>query len=225
MANDRSPGRSTGVDNPPHRVAVLGCGPIGLFSVGIARASGAARVLATDLNATRLRLAQTMGANATFNPREERDLVERLVEANEGLGIDVVLEMSGAPEAINSAFRAARNGGTVVLFGIPSDPVEIDIAENMIFKNLQVTALNGRRIFDTWYKTRWLLGNQVVDLRPLITRRISLVEVNDCMPLLASGEACKLVVIPEHRSPARVERREAPRQADEPSILGTVTHR
>ncbi len=216
-------------------VAVLGCGPIGLFSVGIARASGASHVYASDLNETRLALAKAMGATLTFNPRDDHsgegdsgggsDMVERLVAANNGLGVDVVLEMSGSPIAINTAFRAARNGGTVVLFGIPSDPVEIDIAENMIFKNLQVTALNGRRIFETWYKTRWLLANGVVDLNPLITRSISFEQVDEFMPMLESGDACKLVLKPRHRAPVDVERREARRESEDQPIQGTVHHR
>jgi threonine 3-dehydrogenase len=211
-------------------VAVLGCGPIGLFSVGIARASGASHVYASDLNETRLALAKAMGATLTFNPRddnraEDGDMVDRLVAANNGLGIDVVLEMSGSPIAINTAFRAARNGGTVVLFGIPSDPVEIDIAENMIFKNLQVTALNGRKIFDTWYKTRWLLANGVVDLNPLITRSISFEQIDEFMPMLESGDACKLVLKPHHRAPVDVERTEARRDAEDQPIQGTVHHR
>ena len=95
-------------------------------SVGIARASGASHVFASDLNETRLALAMKMGADATFNPAGGGNMVDDLVEANEGRGLDVVLEMSGSPIAINTAFRSARNGGTVVLFGIPSDPVEID---------------------------------------------------------------------------------------------------
>ena len=207
-------------------VAVLGCGPIGLFSVGIARASGASYVYATDLNETRLALAKAMGATETFNPRDGKgEMQKRLVEANNGLGIDVILEMSGSPISINTAFRAARNGGTVVLFGIPANPVEIDVAEHMIFKNLQVTALNGRRIFDTWYKTRWLLANGVVDLKPLITRTITLSQVDEFMPMLESGDACKLVLKPEHTRPSAVERREVPREVDDQPVHGTVTHR
>jgi len=205
-------------------VAVLGCGPIGLFSVGIACASGASHVYASDLNETRLALAKAMGATLTFNPRDDGDMVERLVSSNNGLGIDVVLEMSGSPIAINTAFQAARHGGTVVLFGIPSDPVEIDIAENMIFKNLQVTALNGRQIFDTWYKTRWLLANRVVDLNPLITRSISLEQVDEFMPMLESGDACKLVLKTRHQAPIPVEPSETRVDTEDPTTHGTVHH-
>ena len=147
-------------------VAVLGCGPVGLFTVAIARASGAAAVLASDLSPFRLRLAEQMGASAVLNVPEAADAARSLLEPNEGYGLDVVFEMSGSPRAIQDAFRIARNGGRVILFGIPSRPVEIDVAEQLIFKNLDVLAVSGRRIFATWYKTRWLVESGVVDLRP-----------------------------------------------------------
>ncbi len=210
-------------------VCVLGCGPIGLFSIGIANASGASRVFASDVNQFRLDLATTMGAQQVFNPTafpEEGDgnIVEAMVAANGGFGVDIVLEMSGAPAAINTAFKAVRNGGVVVLFGIPAKPVEIDVAENMIFKNLTVHSLNGRRIFDTWYKTRWLLSEGVVDVRPLITKTICLEDTNDSMPLLEEGKACKLVVIPEHKSAPKIAEPASAKTPD-PNIRGSVAHR
>jgi threonine 3-dehydrogenase len=207
-------------------VAVLGCGPIGLFTIAIAKASGAAAVYASDLNDYRLDLARTMGATKTFNPRSlDRDVVDSLVEANAGLGIDIVLEMSGAAPAIDAAFRSVRNGGRVILFGIPAEPVEIDVAERMIFKNLTIVALTGRRIFDTWYKTRWLLESGVVDLRPLITKKITLEEVNDCMPLLAEGKACKFVVEPNKGKSLPKPSPTAEKTAEDANIEGAVVHR
>jgi threonine 3-dehydrogenase len=97
------------------------------------------------------------------------------------------------------------------------------VAENMIFKNLTVRALNGRRIFDTWYKTRWLLEHGVVDLRPLVTRTITFDEIDQAMELLASGQACKLVLKPDQQKAPRVPE-SAPRTED-PGIKGTVGHR
>jgi threonine 3-dehydrogenase len=183
-------------------VAVLGCGPIGLFTIAIARASGAAVVFASDRTPFRLALAETMGAHATVNVEEERDAPEWFREHNDGHGFDVVFEMSGSPRAIADAFRIARNGGRVLLFGIPSRPVEIDVAESLIFKNLDVLAVNGRRIFATWYKTRWLLESGVVDLRPLITDEIPLDDFEGAFERLEAGEACKIVVYPGGRPTA-----------------------
>src|SRR5438876_3146986 len=157
-------------------VAVLGCGPIGLFTIGIARASGAAVVMAADRTPFRLGLAEKMGASAVVNVDETPDTTSWFLEHNEGLGFDVVFEMSGSPRAIADSFRIARNGGRVILFGIPSRPVEIDVAEALIFKNLNVLALNGRKIFETWYRTRLLLDGGVVDVRPLITKELPLEE-------------------------------------------------
>ena len=184
-------------------VAVLGCGPIGLFTIAIARASGAAVVFASDRTPFRLALATTMGAHATVNVEETPDAAAWFREENEGFGFDVVFEMSGAPRSIADAFKIARNGGRVLLFGIPSRPVEIDVAESLIFKNLDVLAVNGRRIFATWYKTRWLLESGVVDLRPLITDEIALEDFEQAFEKLEAGEACKIVVYPGGEPAAR----------------------
>ncbi len=205
-------------------VAVLGCGPIGLFTIGICKAVGAKAVFASDIHPFRLNLARAMGATQVFNPSEGGDAVARIVEANSGYGVDVVLEMSGAPAAITTAFRVVRNGGTVILFGIPERPVEIDVAENMIFKNLTVLAMNGRRIFDTWYKTRWLLEGGVIDLRPLITKTIGFEEVNDAMAMLARGDACKIVLLPNGGKPAPIGEK-ARKRAPDPNITGAPVHR
>src|SRR5438067_6656641 len=77
-------------------VAVLGCGPIGLFTIGIARASGAAGVFAADRTAFRLDLARRMGATAVLNVGEVEDVPGWFREQNEGFGVDIVFEMSGS---------------------------------------------------------------------------------------------------------------------------------
>ena len=205
-------------------VAVLGCGPVGLFSIGIAKASGAARVLAVDINDYRLGLARTMAADEVMNAGGDESIADWLVAENEGFGVDVVLEMSGAPSAIDAAFRGVRNGGRVTLFGIPSSPVKIDVAENMIFKNLTVLAVNGRRIFDTWYRTRWLLESGVVDLRPLISREMALDDINEAMELLATGNVSKIIIRPDGTSEIS---NAASRDREQPdaNIRGRLTHR
>ena len=178
-------------------VAILGCGPVGLFSIGIAHAYGAVRVLASDRVAFRLGLAERMGATAALDTRDVADAPAWFIEQNENDHVDVVFEMSGAPQAIGDAFKIVRNGGRVILFGIPAEPVEIDVAEALIFKNLEVSAVSGRKIWDTWYRTRWLLEHGVVDLRPLITAELGLDRFQGAFELLAGGEACKIVLHPQ----------------------------
>ena len=181
-------------------VAILGCGPVGLFTIAIARASGAGRILASDRVPFRLGLARTMGVTDVVNVDGVADVPGWFIERNEGDHLDVVFEMSGSPSAIGDAFRIARNGGHVLLFGIPARPVEVDVAESLIFKNLNVTAVNGRQIFGTWYRTRWLLEHGVVDLAPLITHRCRLSEFERALRTLDAGEACKVVLYPDEGS-------------------------
>jgi threonine 3-dehydrogenase len=178
-------------------VAILGCGPIGLFSIAIARASGASRILASDRTPYRIELAKRMGADEALSVEGVDDVPASFHERNEGEGLDVVFEMSGAPSAIVDAFRIVRNGGRVILFGIPAHPVEIDVAESMIFKNLTVSAVNGRQIWATWFKTRWLLEHGVVDLRPLVTHEHPLADFELAFAELDAGEACKIVLHPD----------------------------
>ncbi|GIU95765.1 MAG: L-threonine 3-dehydrogenase [Gaiellaceae bacterium] len=181
-------------------VAVLGCGPVGLFTIAIARAFGAGRLLASDHVPFRLELARRLGADDVVDFAAVDDVRGWFVERNEGVGLGVVFEMSGALQAIQDAFAIARHGGNVVLFGIPARPATIDVAESLIFKNLTVTAVNGRAIWETWYTTRWLLEHGVVDLRPLISAELPLERFDEAFDLLESGEACKIVLRPSGAS-------------------------
>jgi len=182
-------------------VAVLGCGPVGLFTIAIARAFGAGRLLASDRVPFRLELARKLGADDVLNFDEVEDVPGWFDSHNEEVGMGVVFEMSGALQAIQNAFQIVRHGGNVVLFGIPARPATIDVAESLIFKNLTVTAVNGREIWETWYTTRWLLEHGVVDLRPLITAELPLERFDEAFALLGTGEACKIVLRPNGATP------------------------
>jgi threonine 3-dehydrogenase len=181
-------------------VAILGCGPVGLFAIAIAKAFGSGRLLAADQVPFRTELARKLGADDVVNIGDVDDVPAWFVEKNEGVGLGVVFEMSGALKAIHDAFDIVRHGGNVVLFGIPAQPATIDVAESLIFKNLTVSAVNGRQIWETWYTTRWLLEHGVVDLRPLITAELPLERYDEAFALLESGEACKIVLRPNGAS-------------------------
>ena len=87
-------GTEGGEDLLTNPVAVIGCGPIGLFSVGIARALGAWKVIAIEPNDERRALAAKMGADLLIDPKAD-DPVEAVLDATDGNGAEVVLEMSG----------------------------------------------------------------------------------------------------------------------------------
>jgi threonine 3-dehydrogenase len=177
-------------------VAVTGCGAIGLFSIAVAKACGAARVFAVEVNAHRRSVAAAMGADVTLDPAV--DNVTRLVlEATGGTGVDVLLEMSGHPEAIRMGFGMLRTGGRASLLGIPSRPFELDFARDIIFKGAIVQGINGRKMFETWFQMEALLATGKLNLEPVITHRLKLSEFPQAMELLRTGEAIKVVMRPE----------------------------
>jgi len=171
-------------------VLVTGCGPIGLFAIGICKAAGAARVIASDTNDTRLALARRMGADEAVHP----DQVEGAVRtATDNLGVDVVLEMSGVPSAVKQALALVRVGGRVQMLGIPSRPIDINFATEIIFKGLTIYGVVGRRMYDTWILMSRFLRAGHFDPTPVITHRLPLEAVDEAMRLITSGEAGKVV--------------------------------
>ena len=177
-------------DIPGASVLVTGCGPIGLFAVGICRAAGASRIIATDVNETRLELAQRMGAHDVARPEEAADIVRRHTDK---LGVDVVLEMSGVPSAIHQAFDLVRVGGRVQMLGIPARPMEVDFATEVIFKGITVYGVVGRRMYDTWHQMTRFLRSGLFDPTPVITHRFPLESADEAIRAIKSGEAGKVI--------------------------------
>lgn len=175
---------------PGSTVLVTGCGPIGLFAVGICRAAGASRVIASDVSPTRLALARTMGAHDALHPDEVAGAVRA---ATDGLGVDVALEMSGVHSAIHQALALVRLGGRVQMLGLPSRPMELDLANEVIFKGLTIYGVSGRRMYDTWMQMRQFLRSGQFDPTPVITHRFPLEEAAAAIAAIKSGEAGKVI--------------------------------
>ncbi len=174
-------------------VAITGVGSIGLMAIPVARAAGAAKVFAIDVNPQKLALAARVGADATFSATQP-DLVDEIIGRTGGDGVDVLLEMSGSGSAIDSGLAMVRNGGVAALLGIPSDEVEINLAERIIFKGLTVLGINGRRMFETWYQTQALVTSGRVDLTPIITHEMRFEDFDAAFDLMKSGAAAKIVL-------------------------------
>jgi len=177
-------------DIPGANVLITGCGPIGIFAAGICKAAGAARVIASDVNDRRLELAARMGADDVVRP-EDAERAVRL--ASNGLGADVVLEMSGVPAAIKQAFALVRVGGRVQMLGIPAKAMEVDFATEVIFKGITIYGVVGRRMYDTWIQMTRFLRSGAFDPTPVITHRFPLEAVEEAMHVIRSGEAGKVI--------------------------------
>jgi threonine 3-dehydrogenase len=176
-------------------VLVTGAGPIGLMAITIARACGAAMIFATEVNPHRRALAKQMGADEALDPTQA-NVVERLREATDGAGADVLLEMSGNPAAIHQGFQMLRQGGRASLLGIPSDPVTFDLVNDVIFKGATVQGIYGRKMFETWVQMTELLKHGRLNLDPLFKEYLPIEQFEQAFSLLESGQAGKILLYP-----------------------------
>ena len=175
--------------------AVTGCGPIGLFSICVARACGAGPILATDVNDYRLDLARACGADRVVNVKRE-DWVAVAREMTGGTGLDVVCEMSGAPEAIKGSLRALRNAGRLSLLGLSASETTLNLNELVVFKGITVQGIIGRRMYETWHQMTKLLDSGRLDISRAITHVMPLDDLTDAFETLGAGQAGKIVLVP-----------------------------
>jgi threonine 3-dehydrogenase len=178
---------------PGSTVLVLGCGPIGCFAVGVARAAGASLVIASDFNPMRLDIAARMGAHVTLNAGSD-DVLARVRELTGGDGVDLVCEMSGHPAGHAQAFAVARLGGRVNLLGTPSRATEVDFARDVIFKGLTLYGVTGRKMYQTWHQMRRFLRAGQLDPRPVITHRYPLECIAEAIQVIKAGQAGKVIL-------------------------------
>jgi threonine 3-dehydrogenase len=176
-------------------VLVTGCGPIGLMAIAVAKACGSSTVFATETNEHRRVMAKKMGADVVLNPASE-NVVARILAETEETGVDVLLEMSGNPTAIQQGFKALRAGGCASLLGIPTENVPLDLVNDVIFKGATVQGIYGRRMYDTWVQMTALLKAGRLNLEPLFGERASLDKFEGAFTLLQGGLAGKILLYP-----------------------------
>jgi threonine 3-dehydrogenase len=176
-------------------VVVMGCGPIGLWALPIARRSGASPVIAVDVSDYRLRLAATLGADRVVDARSE-DVAAAVRTLTRGEGADVLLEFSGSPGGLHTGLAGLRNGGFAALLGLPHRPFPVDLANDVIFKGLRLAGIFGRRMWETWYQASALLAGGL-DPRPVITHRLPMAKYREAFDLMRTGRCGKVIVAVE----------------------------
>ncbi len=173
-------------------VAVLGAGPIGLMSIQVARATGAAAVAVSEVNSYRMDMARRLGADLVVDPTRQ-DPVARVRELFPG-GADVVLEMAGHPDAVTQSLKMVRAGGRVSMLGIPAQDISIDVANDIVFKGIEIHGIAGRQMWRTWHQMAGLLRSGLVDLDQIITHRMPWEEFDRGMKLMGEGTSGKIVL-------------------------------
>lgn len=183
---------STDVKNKT--VAIVGCGPIGLMAIDVAKASKAKAVYALEVNDYRIDKATEIGADAVINPLKE-DAIAAMMKLTNGKGVDVVCEMSGKDTAIIEAFKYIKPGGHYAILGVPSKLVTLNIATDIVFKGITVVGITGRRMFETWNQVTQLIDSKQLHLEKIVTHKIPFDEIAEGMELMESGNCSKVVCI------------------------------
>ncbi len=182
-------------DVTARKVLVTGCGPVGVMCIAVVRAAGARAIYATDVSDYRLEMARRAGVTLAVNPRQQ-DVVETIRAATDGEGVDVLLEMSGAPSAIEQGFSLLKPGGEAALLGVAPGPFTFDYNLHVVFKGARVFGITGRKLWETWYQARGLVRSGAVDLAPVVTHHFQLEEYDRAFEVMASGESGKVVLYP-----------------------------
>lgn len=155
----------TAVDLRGKSLAIFGTGAIGQFTILIARALGAAKIIGVEPDDRNADIALKLGADEVirFKPDKNNgwkanpEVVEALKDVVSTDGVDVGVEMAGYNSSVNNVFQSVRRGGEVVLFGIQGGDFRIQDFSRLIVKGITVKNVIGRRIFETWEITRNLL--------------------------------------------------------------------
>ena len=178
-------------------VAVIGCGGVGDAAIAGARLAGAARIIAVDIDDRKLEKARSLGATHTVNSKDS-DAVEAIRELTGGFGADVVIEAVGRPETYKQAFYARDLAGTVVLVGVPTPEMKLELPLLDVFGR-------GGSLKSSWYGDclpsrdfpmlidLYLQGR--LDLDAFVTETIALEDVEKAFERMHGGDVLRSVVV------------------------------
>ena len=175
-------------------VAIVGAGPSGLMLAALAKLSGAAYVAVAELVPFRLRAAKAFGADVVIDAREE-SLAEAVRAGTDGLGADVVFATAPSLEAIRSALRSLRRGGTLLIFAPTPPGVELPMRpHDIFFDEITITASYSTTHVETRMALRLLLAQKSLFER-LITHEFKLERIADAFKLAKESKECLKVVV------------------------------
>jgi len=178
-------------------VAVIGCGGVGIAAIQGAKLAGATTIIAVDIDPRKVELARALGATHGVNSRDE-DPIEAIRALTGGNGADVVIDAVGRPETYRQAFYARDLAGTVVLVGVPTPDMVIELPLLDIFGR-------GGSLKSSWYGdclpsrdfpmlvSHYKQGN--LDLDAFVTERIGLGQVEQAFEKMHSGAVLRSVVV------------------------------
>lgn len=176
------------------RVVILGCGPIGLLHVKLARLSGAARIVVSEPSASRRAAALAAGADVVVDPQAE-DLAAIVRRETDGLGADKVIVAIGVPRLANDAIALVRHRGAVSLFAGFSAAETATLDVNAIHYNEIV--LTGSFGLDRlqFEKSLAMIASGRLEVETMLTHRFALPEIAQALETAERGEAIKVAIV------------------------------
>jgi len=177
-------------------VAIIGAGPIGLLHLLTVKKMGAGKVIISDKIDERLQLAQELGADETINVKQE-DTIERTKKLTSGYGADVVIEAIGTPATWEQALKMVRKGGTVLEFGGCPPGTEIKVSTEQLHYG-ETTIMGAFHTTPAHFKKALnLIASGTIKVKPLITRRMKLDDIQQALQTLAASKTdVKIAVLP-----------------------------
>jgi len=174
-------------------VLVTGAGPIGLFNIMVAKALGANRVIVTDINEKRLKLAHQVGADHSILITKDSKEVQLAQEIQDLLGRmpDITIECSGAPSSARLALVATKEGGNVVLVGHGPHDMTLPISTAAI---REINIMGSFRYRNCYPLTIGLISSEKIDLKPLISHRFQFKDTVDAFTAASRGEGIKIII-------------------------------
>jgi S-(hydroxymethyl)mycothiol dehydrogenase len=191
---------NTGAVTRGDSVAVIGCGGVGSAAIAGARLAGAARIVAIDVDDRKLETASELGATHTINSRglDRDEVVAQIQAATDGFGADVVIDAVGRPETYQQAFYGRDLAGTVVLVGVPTPELRLELPLLDVFGR-------GGALKSSWYGDclpsrdfpmlidLYLQGRLPLDR--FVSETIGLGDVEEAFAKMGRGEVLRSVVV------------------------------
>lgn len=181
---------------PGDSVLILGAGISGLLHLASARALGAGRVMATDINDFRLKMAKNLGADAVWNAGEDIPALVRQVNNNRP--VDLVIVCTGALSAFKQALNSVDRGGTVLCFATTEPGVDIPVPMNEFWRNeIKLMPSYGNSPYDAAVAIE-LIRAKRIPIRQMITHRLPMNQIGAGFQLVAgAADSIKVIIEPQ----------------------------
>ena len=178
-------------------VIMVGSGISGILHIHLAKVSGAARIVSTDIVDYRLKMARSFGADEVINAKE--DIPKRLLKINKGMLADVVIICTGSPDGIRQALRAVRRGGTVLFFAATDQDVTMPFSVNDTFWRTEVTlASSYAGSPEEHEQALGMIKSGKVKVGEMITHRLPLQEALKGFQLVTGAkDSLKVIIQPQ----------------------------